>query len=204
MTVAHGTTYREHLDSWAEAVSRLNTTPDRIMIVTDDIIDAVDRTRELGNVTVIKKTHGHKHHPQVYVNEAIKRIDTDWICKMDVDDRIHPHALDPLEATEADVYMFGISHNNTNLPARHVTAHDILTSDHNLVFSGSPFRKWLTHRAKFRDMIYEDWAFWIECAKQNARFHPSPSIDYEYTMHDHNISQHVDHEYWATIAKGYR
>jgi len=41
-------------------------------------------------------------------------------------------------------------------------------------------------------MIYEDWAFWIEAAKNGAQFAQTDSLDYVYRIHDKNISMWCD------------
>jgi hypothetical protein len=195
VAVAYGEKYRAFLPRWMRAVTALETQPDQIMVVTDDIPSAMVT---LGNVhlssTVFKQARGTFHtHPQVLVNEAIQAVRTDWICKMDIDDIIFPHALNALdEARDCDVWMFGIQLSGQWLPARHVTRADVLRSPHNLVFSGSPFRRWVWERSQYRDMICEDWRFWIDAARNGARFQASPTIDYEYVIHDHNITLRVD------------
>lgn len=195
VAVAYGAKYRAFLPRWLRAVTALETKPDRIMVVTDDVPSAI---ATLGDVylsrTVFKQAAGtFEHHPQVLVNEAIASVDTEWVCKMDVDDIIFPHALNALdESPDCDVYMFGIQLSGKWLPARHATRADILKSPHNLVFSGSPFRRWVWERAPYRDMICEDWAFWIEAARNGARFQASPNIDYEYVIHGDNITLRSD------------
>lgn len=195
VAVAYGERYRAFLPRWMRALTMLETQPDKIMIVTDDVPSAI---ASLGDVylssTVFKQAHGtYNVHPQVLVNEAIASVDTDWICKMDIDDIIFPHALNTLdEARDCDVWMFGIQLAGKWLPARHATRADILKSPHNLVFSGSPFRRWIWEKSPYRDMICEDWMFWIDAARNGARFQSSPSIDYEYVVHGDNITLQVD------------
>lgn len=205
VTVAHGPQYRAFLPQWCAAANALQRQPDHIIIVTDDKPHTAAQTLELTTPNTILLAKGrHDHHPQIYVNLAIEAAETDWICKMDVDDLIRPHALTPLDDTEADVWMFGIEYLRASLPAQNVNSVDILHSQENLVFSGSPFRRWLTDKAKFRDMIYEDWAFWIDCAKQDANFKPSPTIDYEYVMHGANISIGCDDAHWRDTVRSLR
>lgn len=195
VAVAYGDKYRAFLPRWLRAVSSLETKPDRIMVITDDIHSAIACLGEVNlSPTIFKQAHGsYNVHPQVLVNEAIQAVNTDWICKMDVDDIIFPHALNSLEtAQDCDVWMFGIQLAEKWLPARHATRADILKSPHNLVFSGSPFRRWVWERSPYRDMICEDWMFWIDAARNGARFQASPSIDYEYVVHGDNITLQVD------------
>jgi hypothetical protein len=194
VAVAYGDKYRAFLPRWMRAVTMLERQPDRVMIVTDDVPSAI---AALGDVylssAVFKQAHGtFVNHPQVLVNEAIASVQTEWVCKMDIDDVIFPHALNNLETTDADVYMFGIQLSGQWLPARHATRADILKSPHNLVFSGSPFRRWVWEKAHYRDMVCEDWMFWIDAARNGARFHASPDIDYEYVIHGDNITLRTD------------
>ena len=206
MTVAVGPTYQAFLPAWAESIAALNTQPEQVTVVSDDLAPtyAAQLSEILNQWQLITSTKTWTHHPQVLVNDGIKATDTDWICKLDVDDRIYPHAFDRLHNTACDVWMFGIRHGDLLLHPPAAKAEDILRSPHNLVFSGSPFRKWLTGGAGFRDMIYEDWMFWIDCAKQNARFCHSGTIDYEYVTHGENISSRVDDAYWQAVVRGLR
>lgn len=195
VAVAYGKKYRAFLPRWMRAVTMLERQPDKVMIVTDDVPSAISA---LGDVylssAVFKQAQGtFQNHPQYLVNEGIAALHTDWVCKMDIDDVIFPHALNALDTLhDADVYMFGIQLSGQWLPAHHVTRADILKSPNNLVFSGSPFRRWVWERAQYRDMICEDWMFWIDAARNGARFHASPHIDYEYVIHEDNITLRAD------------
>jgi hypothetical protein len=200
VTVAYGDTYRAFLPEWLEAVNQLTKKPDQITIVTDQI----NKNIALDNLVWVEAQGIHKIHPQIYVNQAITATDTDWICKMDVDDLIRPHALNNFEKNPCDVYMFGMYHNKINMYAQKITAQHVIESRHNLVFSGSPFRKWVWKQAPFLDMIYEDWLFWIEAAKNGATFCQSETIDYEYRTHSNNISNQHDSNYWTEIVRSLR
>lgn len=206
VAVAYGDKYRAFLPRWMRAVTMLERQPDRVMIVTDDVPSAI---AALGDVylssAIFKQAHGtFVNHPQVLVNEAIASVNTEWICKMDIDDVIFPHAFNNLDRTDADVYMFGIQLSGQWLPARNVTRSDILKSPHNLVFSGSPFRRWVWEAAPYRDMICEDWMFWINAARNGARFQASPDIDYEYVIHGDNITLHTDMQAAERNVRGMR
>lgn len=205
ITVAYGDKYRGFLPRWVEAINSLHTKPEQVTIVTDDMTDAAMQAADVESLLTIVGAKGeHVHHPQVYANQAVEATDTDWICKMDVDDIIYSHAFDRLAEADCDVWMFGISYQTQTMLAPSVNSQTILDSPHNLVFSGSPYRKWVTEKARYRDMIYEDWMFWIDCAAQNARFQPSGTIDYEYVMHDDNISSRADDHYWKQVVRRLR
>ena len=204
--MAYGPTYRGFLTEWSKAVAGLNTQPDEIIIVTDDVKDAHAHLVDIpARVLQVKGTH--KYHPQVYVNEAIEATNTDWVCKMDVDDLILPHALDNLP-DDGDVFMYGIviqrDTGTQALLSPDCTWQQITMNPHNFIFSGSPFRKWLWLNNQFKDMMYEDWTFWLGCAKQQARFIASTQADYIYRLADHNISNTIDDAYWRAIVEGLR
>lgn len=206
VTVATGGVYRSFLTEWSRAVRALERKPDEVVIVTDymtlDVLEAMDRT----GARVLQASQEVQHHPQVLINQAIAATSSDWVCKMDVDDIIYPHALNTLHTTDADVHMFGIrvtepGKEDRVLPAFPIHTADILSTFDNLVFSGSPFRRWVWEHNPFRDMVYEDWAFWIEAAKAGARFHQSTSIDYEYRQHGMNISGRSDDHFWREAVR---
>jgi len=207
VTVAHGDTYRAFLPDWAAAVDALHRKPDAITIVTDSLncqhlseaLDILDP-----DTVVIETKTPFKRHPQILANEAIDYTHTDWICKMDVDDLIYPHALTRLDDWTADVCAFGISVDGRhNLIPPHVTAHDVLTAPHNLLFAGSPFRRVMWEQTPgFQDLIYDDWLFWRSCAIAGATFLPSGTVDYLYRLHGSNSSVGVDHD--AEMARVFR
>lgn len=196
VTVAVGDTYRAFLPQWAHAITELDTPPDQVVIVTDHItdvvLDAVDATRG----TAITATGTWKHHPQILANEAIRETTTTWVCKMDVDDVIYPHALNTVDNVDADVLMFGISVNgHEDIRAKTVTADAILTATGNLVFAGSPFRRKVWEASNgFQDMLYDDWRFWREAAANGFTFQSTGTIDYQYNLGQHNATRGAHHE----------
>ncbi len=203
VTVAVGDEYQAMLPTWACGVAALERQPDEVIIAVDDLSGRIINELQmiLRDFWIVPSDRQWTHHPQVLINDAIAVSESEWICKMDADDLILPHALTPLDDLDADVLMFGISHGEKDLQYRGVTAEAILRREANLVFSGSPFRRRLWETNPFRDMIYEDWAFWIGCAEQGARFHPSDTIDYIYTIHEGQISARADSAYWASVVR---
>lgn len=204
VTVAVGEPYTQRLIAWADAVATLERTPDVVTVVSNrlgrDLVTQLDDI--LGDWQLVGSARSWRHHPQVLINDAIQMTDTDWICKMDADDLFLPHALNDVDdATDADVFMFGIEIQGRGLTFAGVQADMIVRAEQNLVFSGSPFRRWLWTDNQFRDMIYEDWAFWIGCAKQGARFKSSGRVDYIYQLHDGQITKNIDEQYWTTIVR---
>lgn len=197
VTVAYGEKYRAHLTGWVRSVASLNRPPEEVIIATDDTSDALLQTLELDCIVkIIQVVPTHKHHPQVYANRAIEAAHTEWICRLDVDDRIFPHALDPIDTCEADVLCFGITVNGErSLQPPPVTAAEILACPHNLLFAGSPFRKSAWEKTPgYQDMLYDDWRFWRDLASIGATFTPTGTIDYEYRWSPDSSTFGIDHE----------
>jgi hypothetical protein len=197
VTVAVGETYQNFLPEWANAVSNLEKQPDQITVVVDYIAEKHVRMLDetLGSWQLLTSTTQWVNHPQILANEAISITHTDWICKLDADDLIYPHALNPLNDCQDDVCAFGINVNGQYaLIPRPFTAKQILESKDNLLFAGSPFRKSIWEKTPgFQDIIYDDWAFWRACARAKATFQTTGTIDYFYRLHEHNSSTGVSH-----------
>jgi hypothetical protein len=197
VTVAVGEIYLDRLETWATAVAQLNRRPDLVTVVTDRMprryVEILDDLLPQWQLVTSERTWAH--NPQVLANDAIAMTETDWICKMDADDMILSHAFDTIDDWRADVCMFGISVNGErNLISPPLTAMQVLESPDNLIFAGSPFRRAIWEQTPgFLDMIYDDWAFWRDCARAGAAFHPTGTIDYLYVLHGRNLSLGVDH-----------
>jgi hypothetical protein len=196
VTVALGEKYVSLLPQWAESVSALERKPDQITIVGDVLPSKIKvRLEELlgeGGFYWEKFKIKPKNHAQVLLNQAIEATDAEWICKLDVDDIIYPHALNYLDDCDADIYCFGVTWQGHQVKAKPATRIDILSSQYNLVHPCSPFKKWVWEKAPFRDMIFEDWIFWIEAAHNGAKFVQSEHIDYFYDMKPEGAYQSAD------------
>lgn len=203
VTVAVGEKYQNRLPEWARSIMSLTTQPDEICIVTNTVpMGLVAEVHDLlPQATFMISNRPWRHHPQVLVNDAIEKTFTTWICKMDVDDLFLPHALDGLEESSADVFCFGISYLGQDLPGQSPSPEQVLSRQANLVFSGSPYRRKLWVGNPYRDMIFEDWAFWVGCAARGAIFQSSQRIDYVYSVHDSQISRGVNEAYWASVVR---
>lgn len=160
----------------------------------DHVGEATDRLGGRGIIIEISEFIGNT--PHVLANEAIGFTDTDWICRLDVDDLLYPHAFNPLDGWAADVCGFGLSINGvTNLVPPRASTRDILASPHNLLFAASPFRRevW-AETPGFLDIAYNDWAFWRACARIGATFATTGTIDYLYRQHNDSTTSRVRHD----------
>lgn len=194
VTVAYGRTYHEFLPEWSRAVAALERTPDRITIVHDGIGD--DIKQSMAYLPFVVSLHDPvtpiTTHPQILVNSGIAVTMTDWVVKLDVDDLILPHALNTVDDCADDVLNFGYRIETTDHISRPVTAAEMLRRDNNPIGSCSPFRRWLWERNRFRDMVFDDWAFWYDAAREHATFGATCSVDYIYRVHDNQITRRHD------------
>jgi len=198
VTVAVGDRYQALLPQWAQAVAALDRQPDEIIIAADDIPDRIITQLELilRDFWIVPSGRTWEHHPQVLANDAIAASTADWICRMDVDDLIYPHALTPLDSCRSDVLCFGISINRErHLHPPPVTAGIILNAPHNLLFAGSPFRReaWQATPG-YRDMIFDDWAFWRDLAANGCTFTRTGTIDYDYSWTPRSSTFSIEYE----------
>lgn len=196
VAVAVGDEYQGYVVEWAEAVAALNRHADAVRVVVDTISPALERdiSAVLPIAQIVRSTHKWDVHPQVLANDGIATMYTDWICKLDIDDLILPHAFDPIDETTADVLAFGISINGErDYKPNGLSTSKVRDSPNNLLYAGSPFRRWVWERSSgFRDMVFDDWAFWREAAANGATFEPSGTVDYIYRLHGTNASLNCD------------
>lgn len=198
VTVVVGDQYLSRLPRWAESIAALERQPDDIIIVTNDITSShlMELPEILPAFRVMHSDTKWVHHPQILANDGIRNLNTEWVCKLDADDALLPHAFNALDECEADIYMFGLTINGEYemVPAL-VTSEQVLKSTYNPLFAASPFRKSIWERTPgFQDMVYDDWAFWRQAARQHATFAASTRADYVYHLYGENASVKCDHE----------
>jgi glycosyltransferase involved in cell wall biosynthesis len=198
VTVAMADLYRRFLPEWAASVAALNRQPDVVCIVADEMDDDL-WTEILGllpQAQLVRSKNEWQHHAQVLANDAIAHMETDWVCRLDADDLILPHAFDRLDGVTADVYSFGISINNErDHSSIAVSTSTVRNSPNNHLYSASPFRRsvWVANGG-FVDAVYQDWIFWRQAAAHGAEFEASATVDYIWRSHDAQVSAHCDDE----------
>lgn len=198
VTVAVGERYQAFLPEWAASVAALNRSADAVRVVVDQIDPLVwaEVSEILPSARAVYSTREWEHHPQVLANDGIATLNTDWICKLDVDDLLLPHAFDKIDGIEADVYAFGILlDDGRGCRPYNLETHVVRDSSHNQLYAASPFRRSVWERSHgFVDAVFDDWIFWREAAANGARFEPSGTIDYRYRQHEFNASRLCDED----------
>ena len=192
VTACVGKNYHFFSSSWIQAVLKLERKPDEIVIATDLINSEIWLPDGLVRYVPVPK-ESRSNLGAFAVNQAIAVTTSDWICKIDVDDTILPHALNELDSCEADVYCFGIEINGQGRLATEVNAEIVLAQDDPQIYSNSPYRRWVWEANPYEDMFYEDGVFWYAAAIEGATFAASPNIDYIYGNHENQVTKRVNH-----------
>jgi hypothetical protein len=187
VTACVGKNYHFFSSDWIQAVLKLERKPDEVIIATDLITHDFDAGL-IQYVPAPKKSKSG--HWAFAVNEAIAASTADWICKVDVDDIILPHALNGVDSCEADVYCFGIEIDGKS---QHANPENILKQDDPQIFSNSVYRRWVWEANPYEDMFYEDGVFWYAAAIEGATFAISKTIDYVYGNHSNQTTKRVNH-----------
>jgi hypothetical protein len=174
LVIACSELYSHNLSSFMQSISDLHRKPDEIVLVTDSVKPEFDCTIVadagewvLGN----------------WYNLGFEAATQEWIVWTGVDDRLRPHALDSIDNSLADVIPFGLHYSTGQIwiPSN-VSAESILRISDNLVPCGSPVRKRFWELQPFVPELYpfDDWAFWVGCAHNGAKFMPTFTIDVDY------------------------
>jgi FkbM family methyltransferase len=195
LTVSIG--YNHFLKEWADAVSKLQTKPDEILIGVDNIDFETKKyiDNKLNKVKWISLKKRDVKHFGEYYNEVINEVETEWVCKIDADDLILREAYDELHRVEEDIFAFGCTSSLTredSVPPVNISPIKILESTTNLLSSLSPFRKkvWLVN--KFKDYYFDDWIFWVDAASSGFTFASSNKSNYVYRDHKMQATKKID------------
>jgi len=207
ITVSVG--YNHFLKKWAECVSKLNTKPKSIIIGIENIDiplkeiidDCLPNIKWVKLIKVDGKLHGY------YYKKLISLVETTWVCKIDADDQILPSAYDELNFVDSDIFGFGnvssIS-KKVSLSDANLDSEKILFSKNNLLNALSPFKKIVWNKDQFKNFIYDDWAFWIDAAKNGFKFSSSNTVNYIYLQHDAQETKTTDEKFERSIILKYK
>jgi len=195
-----------YLQHAIESVLALEETPAELVVVEDGRCGAariwgryVPAMIQAG-ITPSFRQHPASKGAAAARNTGIRATTTKWILCLDADDRLKPHALtawrDALQdEPEADVVVFGYEAFGTGLngePATGTRVYDehgfdlieAYRADKRLACAASPFKRTLWERQPYREDfgIFEDTAFWLDCARQGAYFASvqEPVVDVRY------------------------
>lgn len=174
-------TYVDHLPDWAESVNALTTSPDQILVLTEDPVPAWFRDWSW------KRLDARDVSFAALWGQALGAMQTDWVVWIGADDRFRPTALDGLERDDADVVALGFQYDTGQTWIPHPTREQVLEVAANEVTCGSAYRRSLYDpeymNTRFGGLA--DWAFWVGLAARGARFAGTGRIDVDYAYAGH-------------------
>lgn len=163
---------------WTECVRSMSPAPDRVIVASDEPIDTefevvICQTKSLGPMR----------------NAALDVTDTEWFVPSDLDDIPLPNYVKDLNNDfEIHGYCLAIDNNvHGYRPHEWDIAFDISTN--NPLVSCSAFKTDWGKRVRYRDIGWEDWAFWLDMKKAGARVYHDPTVRYIYTHPPGSLSQ---------------
>ncbi len=184
--------YYHFLPQWTNSVASLNRKPDKIVIATENPShpNILEVPKKVGCDFLAVKINEWNFANAL--NTAISHCDTDWIVWIGCDDWFYPHALDGWENSKFDIVNFGLEFPDksyTRIQKAPKKDEVLDLTNGNLIPCGSPFRKKIWEKNSFNSSLspYEDWAFGVGAAINNARFGSTERIDFVYRIHKNQI-----------------
>lgn len=174
--------YHHFIDRWKQSIGKLERQPDEVIIATD-LVNEVTQSDDCKLVPI--ENVPKSGNWTVAVNDAITHTYSDWICKIDIDDLVLPHALNKIDSCRADIYCFGIEIDGQ---ARFAEPEGLLEQPDPKIFSNSAYRRWVWEKNPYQDIFCEDALFWYLAAHENATFAASERVDYIYGRHSNQIT----------------
>jgi hypothetical protein len=157
--------------------------PDRVIVASDEPIET-----EFEVVPCGIKSLGPMRQA------AIDATDTEWFVPSDLDDLPLPNYIRDLNP-DCDIHSFALEINNSvfkGIPDQWESAFSINTG--NPLISCSAFKTKWKESVRFRDVGWEDWAFWLDMKKAGAKVFFDDTIRYIYTRPSNSLSQQNTNE----------
>jgi len=157
-------------DRWTECVKSMSPAPDRVIVASDEPINTdfdvvICETKSLGPMR----------------NAAIEITDTDWFVPADLDDLPYSNYVSNLNQ-DFEIHAFCLSLDKSEYgyrPNEWENAFGFYSQ--NPLVSCSAFKTKWGKKVKYRDIGWEDWAFWLDMKKAGARVYFDKTIRYTHT-----------------------
>lgn len=165
-------------DRWTECVRAMSPAPDRVIVASDEPLDT-----EFEVVPCQTKRLGPMR------NAALEIADTEWFVPSDLDDLPLPNYVKDLyDDCEIHSYCLKVGdYEHGYRPHDWETAFSVNTA--NPLVSCSAFKTEMGKKVRYRDVGWEDWAFWLDMKKAGARVHFDKTVRYIYTHPPGSLSQ---------------
>jgi len=156
----------------------MSPAPDRVIVASDEPIQT-----DFDVVICGKKRPGPMR------NAALEAANTNWFVFADLDDIPLPNYIDGL-ADKFDIHAFSYMYGDRTYgftPSMWESAFN--PNIGNPVASCSAYKTELAKKVKYRDIGWEDWAFWLDMKKAGATVHYDPIPRYQYIRPPNSLSQ---------------
>jgi len=163
-------------DSWTEAVLKAN--PTRVVIASDvpiktDFEVVICETKSLGPMR----------------NAAIEATDTEWFVPSDLDDIPLKNYVDNLNP-DCEIHAFSCLMGDSVYSGNPDAWENVFSEFAvNPLVSCSAYKTEWAKRIKYREIGWEDWAFWLDMKKAGARVHWDSTCRYIYTRPPGSLSR---------------
>ena len=177
-TANWGGYWEKYGDRWTEAILKLDPFPTRVIVASDvpiktDFEVVICETKSLGPMR----------------NAAIDATDTEWFVPSDLDDLPLPNYIKDLKQ-DCEIHAFCYKYGGDvhgYKPSLWDSAFSVDCA--NPIGSCSAYKTEWAKRVRYRDIGWEDWAFWLDMKKAGARAHFDPTPRWIYTRPPGSLSQ---------------
>lgn len=165
-------------ERWTERVKAMSPAPDRVIVASDEPIDTefevvICQTKSLGPMR----------------NAAIDATDTEWFAPSDLDDLPLPNYVDGL-VHDVEIHSYCLVIGDSVHGYRPHEWEDAFNPQvGNPLVSCSAYKTEWAKRVRYRDIGWEDWAFWLDMKKAGARVYFDKTPRYIYTHPPGSLSQ---------------
>ena len=174
----YGDSHDRFVADWEWGIARLDPKPETVIVSTD-------RPRKIRRARVFVGACTWEHPQAYHLQNALNRVETEWVWIHDIDDIAHPDALAGIDDVEADVWQLGFDRSDglRYLPPQ-LDARDVLEWERNPFVAGSCVRTAaLRYVGGFPDLALQDWALWRSLALLGAKFKSSDRTHFAYRRH---------------------
>ena len=150
---------------------------------------ALERAIPSATAQGVPVVHVHSETLAQARNQALARVQTEWVCHLDADDELEPGYFDAMAAASADVRAPAVRyvHDGTIAPAAlpvvaghtHPCTADCLPAGNWLIIGSLVRAQLVRDVGGWRDYTWsEDWDVWLRCHLAGATFAAVPAAVY--------------------------
>lgn len=204
-TTSWGGYWDTYGQQWASLVNNFNTTPDEILILSDEPLDtSLLVHNNIKNIVAVPPKNARK--ASYYKNLAVEKASSDWVVQLDLDDRAFPNYLDDLDP-ESDIHAFSFSQGDNEYYPDKDSLYNRLAgiSGKNMIPGTSAIKKNFASKIRNEDNCYEDRVFYSVAYLLNPTVAFDKKIRFEYSgFHSENKALKEVSDYYVNMILGKR